>query len=342
MPRRTLAELKASRIATACQLCATDARFLAVLNEAEEMLVEAGAFWGVYGRYRAQVQSSLIVWPREVASILRASLCNTPIRSRSMFWEFLGTGMGLQENLGSNGSCCGGSWLWGSSDLLDRGTLPTQSTISGTTSKLKLYCDLASDVAATHVFMGYDQNGNWIRSIQNGVMSDGEAINPSLTGALSTHLFTSITGVIKPVTNGVSRLYAFDTSTNAQSALAVYEYDVTSPAYRVSRLPMLDNFPSTQTPPVVEIVAKLDFVPMRNDSDFALIGNIPALKNLCMAILDAEKAEATARQSILSAGLAVSKQLLENELLHYAGPSEDRIEVTGIMGPGEQVLENLI
>lgn len=348
MPRRTLADLQNQslcRIPAALKLCGSDPRYLAILNEAEEMLVEAGAYWGIFVRYRAQVASGLLVWPQEIASILSGSVCNSPIKTRSMSWEFMDMGMGLQSPLDTTTgttSCCGGTAGFCSSDLLDRGNIPVSTPITGLVSKLKVYCDLPADNAAICTFMGLDENGNEIR-LAGGSPSDGEIVIPSVGGTLSTKLFSNITGVIKPVTQGPIRLYAYDTLTALQTALAVYDYDVTNPFYRVSYVPSLDNQQPGSTPITVEVLAKLDFMPMRNPTDFALIGNIPALKAMCVAIADAEKTSSPIeKQAIIQGGLALAKMFLNNELMHFNGAPEDHIQVQGITGPSQEVLETFV
>ena len=347
MPRRTLQDLQNSRIPTALKLCGTDPRFVQFLNEALEALIQSGAFWGLFVRYRAQVTNGLLVWPRGIAAILAGAICNNPIKTRSMAWEFVEMGMGIQTSTAAtptgSSNCCGSTCFFSNSDLLDRGNTPVQTPISGPTSKLKLYCDLAVDAAAPVLVLGEDANGNLIRTIQGGVYADGEVIFPSVAGTLSANIFTVVTGVQKGITNGPIRAYAFDTATSLQTAIAVWDYDDPNPLYRVSYIPSLDSQNPSSNPVTVDVLVKLEFVPLRQPTDFALIGNVPALKAMCLALNDAEKeSDPIRRQQVVAGGLQLAKMFLENELRHYGGSPEEILQVQGLSGPTNEVIENFV
>lgn len=346
MPRRTFAELKASRIPTALKLCPTDPRFAQILNEAEEILIEAGNSWGTFARYRCRVSGGLIVTPQQVAAIQFAAVCNTPVKTRSMYWEFREMGMGIQDvppSTTTSGCCGGGGLCFGPSEFVDRGNLPVFNPITGITNKVKLYCDVSLDAGVQATVMGIDENGNWIRTLAGGSYEDGEPIMASQIGTLSTHIFSDITGFVKPVTAGVLRLYAVDTITGLQTLLANYDYETTTPSFRVWYCQALDNPQVAANPVFIDLLVKLDFVPMVNDTDFAMIGNIPALKVMCQAVLDSEKEDdGTKRHQVLLGGLAVAKGFLENELLHYQGAPEELIQMQGVGGPTGELLENFV
>jgi hypothetical protein len=153
-------------------------------------------------------------------------------------------------------------------------------------------------------------------------------------------MFSVITGVQKQVTNGNVRLYELDTATLLQRAVANYEYDETSPSYRVSYIPTLDTDASVDNPQTVEIIAKLDYIPVARDTDYLLIG-LPALKDMCCAIQSAEMEETMkGKVTALSAGLVSAKSWLEAESRHYRGAPQSHLSITGSAGIcGEPALE---
>lgn len=347
--RRTLADFQdptQCRIAPALRLCPTDARYIAVLNEAQERLITQGAFWGLFARYRAVTTDGLLVWPREVASILTIALNKCPLRSRNMFWEFRGLGIGVQTGGACSGSVpCGTSCGSSTSDVLDQGSIPVQTPITGVNSKVKVFRDLAVDEGTPILLLGYDGNGNWIRTIQSGVYEDGEVVLASAAGTLSTNIFSVITGVQKPITSGPIRVYAYDTVLLSLTLMAVYDYDITNPWFRVSIIPSLIGC-TTNTPTcsyTVDIVAKLDFVPVRNPTDFMLISCIPAMKDMCQAIVSAESAPVgTQKDQIIASGMASARASLEMELRHYNGAPEDVLQVNGCAGVTREPIEQVV
>ena len=131
-----------------------------------------------------------MAWPRFVASVLGASVSDVPIKTRDMFFEFVELGLGIQTEDNT------------SLTLLDRGNSPLQSEVVGVDKKIKVYCDLADDANTEVLLLGYDENGNWIRTSQSGSILDGEIVAASVAGTLSTKLFSSVTGVQKEATNG--------------------------------------------------------------------------------------------------------------------------------------------
>jgi hypothetical protein len=316
---RTLLDIKNSRLPEALNMCATDSRFVPLVNEALEWLISQGAFWGLFGRYRFQTTQGLLVFPRQVASVLSVALSNVPIRSRDMFFEFMGSGIGVQ-NAGDCQVC--------SQQLLDRGNTPVFEQISGVVSKVKVYRDLLVDDLTPILILGYDENGNWIRTLQGPSYQDGEIVLASAAGTLSTNIFSVVTGVQKPVTSGYIRLYAYDTVATTQSLMAVYEYDITNPSYRVFYVPWLASAASEDCPIWVDTVVKLAFVPVRVDTDFMMISSIPALKTMCRAVLDADKeGDGQRRNQILMSGLGTAKLILEAELRHERGNPEDVAQI---------------
>jgi hypothetical protein len=160
-----------------------------------------------------------------------------------------------------------------------------------------------------------------------------------VTGYQSANIFTNVTRVIKPVTNGSVRMFERDTVLNVDKPMAIYEPDETTPSYRRSRIPGLDSVggcgdsscPEGFT--TVNVKAKLRFIPVVNDNDWVLIGNLPAIKEMVMSIQKAEKhlwQEATVYE-------ARALTELGKELVDYEGegsiPKYD-VQSTALFGAG--------
>lgn len=283
--RPTLADAKdpSSGISRVLNLDPDDPRYVAYINEAQQRLITRMKSWGTVTRYQICVTNGCLTFPREIAAIEAISVCNSPITIRNGWFEFLENGPGLQgDGSGSCSSCgCG-------MDLIDRGRACLFSDIIGINKTVKVYADVAESATAVILLLGYDENNNWIRtetSPGSGVWQDGEYVSISTTPQTSTHIFTKITGVQKPITQGFVRLYEYDTTLLTQRAIAVYEPDETRPDYRRSVIPGLSQVSggACETKTITANV-KLDFIPARNDTDFLVIGNLPAIKDMCQSI----------------------------------------------------------
>lgn len=322
--RVTLANAKdpMSGIARVLNTAPTDERFTGYVNESLHRLVQTGElFWGTYARYQFCVTDGCLVWPREIAAIEAVALDSSPIVIRNNWFEFIENSFGLAGD--GSGDChsgtCGG-WPYShgcsGSQLYDRGTVPAFADIIGTDKKIKVYCDIAETAGAKILLQGYDENNNWIRTQVSGVWTDGEyVLLNAATPQTSTKFFSSLVAVQKPITNGAVRLYEYDTTLTTQRAIAVYEPSETNPAYRRSLIggfcAPTGDCETTQ----VTVMAKLEFIPASVDTDWLLIGNLPAIKDMCQSI---RKAECNLFDEAVQ-WEARAVQALRRELSHYRG-----------------------
>jgi len=330
--RRTLADAKASRIPAALGMCGTEQRFIDLLNEAQERLLTTGNWWGTFARYRCQASSGVLVWPRGVAAIQAVAVSSQPIRNRDIYFEFLELGPGIQD---SDCSCMEG--------MVDRQNTPVFQQMTGVDSKVKVYSDLTADVGTNVLLLGYDENGEWIRTVQGGVYADGEVVAASAAGTLSTNKFSLITGIQKPVTNGTIRLYSYDTVTTAQYLVVNIQYDDINPSFRTSFIPALTQYASSTNTINVDVAVKLDFIPARKDTDYLIIQCLPALKDMMVAIALSEKEPTVDRKAAaLNAGFATAIPALEFELRHYKGVVADVVQVQGSAGPNMEPIYSIV
>lgn len=324
MPRLTLADVKASRIPAALGMCATDARIPAFVNEAVQRLLPKGHWHGTTQKIRICASEGCITLPAQVATIEKAAICKQPIPVRDQWYEFNESGAGIRDE----DNCF--------SEALYQGRFPTFAEIRGTTKQLRFVCDLSTDVGRTVLALGYDENGNWIRTVQGGTRKDGELITLAQSpGVNSTKSFSSITDLqFADDLDGQVWLYEYNTTTGVQRMIGRYDYWETRPAYARYLFPSIksncdsDGACDEQS---VDIIGKLEFIPVKVDTDYVLIGHIPALKEMCVAINRAENEQDSVKaNTILLAGEAAAVRELNAELSHYLGDGRTiSIEMVG-------------
>lgn len=322
--RITLSDIRNSRIPPSIGLCAEDARVAQIANECVQRLLPKGHWWGATQRFRFCTTDACVTMPRQIASLEGIAICGRPVTLRNQYFEFLETGAGIQGGrfVGESGSCC--NFSCGPSAVIFRGTVATQTDITGTNKKLRAICDLASDVGKEVLFLGFDQDNNWIRSNQGGTIKDGEIVVLSQSpGTDSVNLFSSVTDVQPPDDlDGQWWVYSLNTDDSTLILLSHYQYDETRPVYNRYLMPICprsnSNGDCAQT--LVDAIGKLAYIPMRADTDYCIIGNIPALKAGCEAInLSEHEPDGIKKVAIMEAGMAEAVKLLNEELQANTG-----------------------
>lgn len=351
MARITLGQAKKTRLPQVMGICATEPRFVQWLNEAVQQCLFLGKWVGTYGRYQICACDGCLTWPRQIETIETIAVCDRPIPVRNEWFEFLEQGVGIQQTPGcDNGEGGGGCYGNAGQQLLDRGTACTFNDIVGLNKKVRVYADVAEASGAQILLIGYDENGNWIRTQTSGVWHDGEYVTLSTAPQTSIHFFTKLSSVIKPITNGFIRLYEYNNDLTTQRALAIYEPSEQSPNYRRSLVnalcrggcsnPITDESKCQRS--TITVMAKLAFIPVVEDNDFLLIGNIPALKAMVKAVMYGEQDKPDSIQKAV-AQKALAKQFLQEELDSYQGDGAKislNIETNSGMGVGP--VESLI
>lgn len=337
--RITLADAKNSRLPSQIGACATDQRFLDLLNEAQERLLITGMWWGTVQKWRFCATDGCVALPSQFATLEAVAVCGRPISVRDQFYEFLENGFGIRgptintNTQGTVSPCCGGvSGTCGIQEALYRGHYPIFSDIIPTGKQLQLVCDKLTDVGKTVLCLGYDDNNNWIRTTQNGVVSDGEVVALAQgSGTLSVNNFSVVTDLQPPkptfgqpgALDGQWWLYEYTTATAAQRLIGQYQYFDVRPSFARYFFPAIIPFTTSTgacTQVLVEALVKLEFIPVKNDTDYLIIGSLPALKEAMMALSKAEdEPDALRKVQIVSAGITVAKQILDQQLDHYLG-----------------------
>ena len=330
MTRLTAAEV-IPMLARALNLCETDSRVYDYLNEAQERLITQGAWWGTYARYRCQATDGILVWPREVASVISLAVCNSPVPMRSIFHEFLDFGPGIQDDTS------------GTLEHFDRLNMPVFRQMTGAVSKVKVYNDLVIDNNTPVTILGRDDNGNWVRTLYNGDYIDGEVVLSSQAGTLSTKIYTQIAAVKKGVTSGPILLYASNTVTGQQYEVSKLEHDETCPSYRASYVPYLQQIASLDNKITIDANVKLDLIPARRAEDFLLINCKPALKDMaCACKMADEDPDPIRKTEVIARGIQLAKVSLEAELRHYGNINREVVSIQASGGPTNEPLQSLV
>jgi len=333
MPRTTLLDAKNEGLPSAIGACPGDARFLLRLNTAQRRLLKRGKYWGTFSRYRLCVTEGCITLPPQIAALESIAVCGRPIRLHDQWFEFLENGLGTQQCTTTNGeggcgagSCCAG-------DAKYRGRYPTFADVTGVNKQLLLVCDLNADVGVEVLVLGYDENNNWIRTVQGGVMADGEVIALAQSpGTVSSHIFSIITDIQLPVRDGQCWLYSlappYDPGTSDKVMLGNYQYWETRPSYARYYIGGVlsgsgENGCNLTT---VDVMAKHDFIPVVKDNDYLVIGNLDALEFMIQALEKYRNAESQAQVGEAIAFEKLAENELDKELDHYRGSGV----VTGI------------
>ena len=321
-------DFRASRIPAALGACASDiGTCLSFLNEATQRLLmapEVGdeGWYGSYAKvvFTVQPSSPYIVPPREVARLSALDVCRTPIRVQNEWFEFLDFGPKLQSP-----TACAADQGCAPMQAYERGVVPTPVEMP-VGSKLRVFLNNTADGDGLHrIFIrGTDQNGNAITTIDNGRQVNGffMTLDSAVPFVDSTYVLNTLQDIAKDITLAPVTLYAVNPATGSQTLLATFAPSQTSGSYRryyIGGLP--SRCLDCDSPPTsvqVTGMAKLEFIPLTNDTDFLIIGNLAALKEECMSIrfgeMDGQDAEAKSARHHKNA-----IRLLNGELIHAEG-----------------------
>ena len=295
-------------------MASTDARVVDYINEAQERLMYKGKWPGTYVRYELTESNGAITWPRQLETIEAVAVSGASGKIRDSWYEFLESGPGLLDTANNDAL-----------SLIDRGEAPSFQDILVEEDKEKLLrvkYTSGETATATIILQGYDENGDWVRSVDDGNVIDG--VKVTLTGGAlqsstglyildTTQKFTQLSAVIKDVTTYPVKLFEIESEgTVTERTLGHYEPDETKPHYRRSLIPGL---PDTNTTTTVTVVGKARFIPAINDNDWLFINIKPAIKEMVMSISLAEK-------NMLQESVAFEQRavgMLEDYLMHYIG-----------------------
>jgi len=336
---------RSSALPGAVGICATDiSSVAAIVNEAQERLINDPlapdeGFWGGWARmvFNVQVTNRVgyIVTPQEVARVIVMDVCTKPIKIRNGFYEFLNYGPGLQPKPNGtcqsinppSASCCG---LASPLQAYERETVTTLATQTVSPAILRVYMSDSADLGRGIVIQGDDQNGKVIYGIDTATKQAilGERVSFADPFSDSVNQFASISGIIKDVTVGPVIINQVDPDTGDETYLTTMDPHEVTAQYRKY---LLNNLPvqcCTTSSGIIQVTSmvKLDFIPVKSDSDFLTIQSLPALIEEVQAIkysrMDSEIAAKLEEKHH-----AKALSLLFGQLDHYLGKTQTAISV---------------
>lgn len=340
MPRLTFAQVRSSRFPEVIVKCADDVPAIArAVNECQQRLINCGGetgWWGGWARVIFQISQAdpFITLPREFARAINTDVCKRPIRMQNEFYEFLESGTGLKPGTPCQPWC-------GMLQGYERGVFPTMTDLSGT-QLLRVYLTDVRDVGKRVLIDALDQNGNRIYSTD--ILNQVSGFYLTLDNPFVTSAFTvsAIRSVQKDATYGDILLKQVDPLTGDEVLLSRYAPDELNPAYRRY---YIDHLPQTccpgTVPNTVQVTAlcKYEFLPVVRDTDFLVIGNLPALIEEAKATRFSDM-DVTNSMQLEAKAHAKAIRLLNDELRHYCGEllpalnfapfGNDRLEYAGI------------
>lgn len=307
------------------------------INEAIMTLMPKSEWDGTMCRMRFYIQNGTITMPREVETLIRVNIDDSPVQIFNRWYEFLSYGPGSME---SNSSGC--------ADFIDLGDGYPLHTDPHTARQVLVTAD-AIESNASIVIRGLDENGREV--MVDGIMGEAVLLD-KLMPRYSTKKFSIITHVIKPVTNGYVYLSAYDNNPLARFDIATYHPDETNPCYRRYRVNSICTCQrnatecsccpyrltctaqaavtgNTTCPTTATALVKLRFIPATHDSDVLLIQSLPSLKAMIQAqkYYDAGDAD----KGVKYESMAVSRL---NEQLTSKEPPDNRIDYEPGFGAG--------
>lgn len=291
----TFGELKTSTASDIAGTCSGSAQFAARVNESIRRLMRRGDWLGTVVPIHVCSRAGCVVFPRYVGTVRKINVCKSPIAIKNVWYDFL-------EH--RDRSTWGG-WCGCEARMIGSTEAATFSDIFGDGRFVRAYCTARADVGKTIQLFGEDNHGQPLRTENSdGSYTEGITITFAAPFASTSIYVRRIDRVIKDVTTGDVRLYAYNPVTDILEDLALYSPSETVPSYAKYQL-HAQTWPTTTAPgqntccPSMSVVAlvKLKFIPVQVDSDLVLIQNIDALKDMLQSLRFKENGDyATAAQ----------------------------------------------
>lgn len=260
--------------------------------------------------------------PRGIARFVNMDVCSKPIQLQNQLYEYLWAGVGILPRTvctGTSSSVCVPNLA--TVGIL-RGYYPLNVDVpTANPQTIRAYPTDALDVGKRILIQGYDQNDLKIYGLDGSQQMEGFYLTLGYPFVDSTFTIGSkgIYGIQKDYTYGDVPLQAVDSVTGTVTALARFEPGETRPWYPRYYLDSLPQWCCTgDTTIQVNVLAKRDYYPVAVDTDWILIGNIPALISEAQSVYHDGIQEAAA--SVISAKKHNDAILfLQGELDHQFG-----------------------
>ena len=337
--RLRLYDCRISRLASVIGKCQTDIPEIAnYVNTAQQRLLYAAeaadeSWYGTWAEVRLNVSRAApyITLPREIARLEAVTVCDKPIQVNNQFYEYLQFGNGRMRQHRLNNSKKIRSVYTRNNAVLFTDLMNGPQLIS-------VFASDNADVQGTKrmLVQGLDQNGNQVYTNDGGNTILGEFVTFKMPFVTTQNQFTTITGIQKDVTAGPVQIFQMSPSTGQQILLSTMEPGEQTTDYRRYFFDCLPcgccptpNGPITNNncpPPQVDAIAKLELIPVVNDTDYLLIPNLEAIINECQAIRFSEMDNASSKQQADYHHKAAIR-LLNGQLGHYLGVNQTAVQL---------------
>lgn len=317
--RTTLQDLANSRAPSVLGLCSGDLpRLASYANEAQQVLINAAGETGFNGGwakvlFQLTCDQPYITLPPQFARLINITLCRWGMPLFNVFYEVMEAGIGLQDP-------CTGKYGCGISAAFERDNVSTMVDMPSSGHYVRLYLTDSRDINKRVIFTGArDSNNVGIYTTDIANQIDGFFLTLDQPFVTTPYIVTSFSGVQKDVTYGDVLLFAVNAVSGVETQLARYTPNETRPSYRRYYLqggcPIPANSP-TGTARHVTALAKYEFQPVSQPSDYLLIGCIPALKAQMESIRFSEMDNPQSQAMALLKHRQAMK-LLNQEMQHY-------------------------
>lgn len=285
--RLTVKDIRNSRAPAVLNVPPDDSRIPQWLNGFQERALNRGRWWGTTQLARFCISNGCLTLPREVAVIEQATLNGERLHMGNLWYQMIrphvnhssaGNIVGLPLNSCQSNRCgcgCGCSQM----TMEERSTAASFATTTGTNQKIRVYSNTADN--GKHIIVqGYDKNGIWVRTVIDGLPSDGERLTLTAPFVDSVTIWGSgaPNAVIKDETNYRVLVYSVDATSGAELAIAEYQPTELNPMYRVMKIPGFSqgSCGSGCSTSSLMAVVSLQHIPVKYDTDWLLFTNLMA------------------------------------------------------------------
>jgi hypothetical protein len=336
--RLRLYDCRLSRLPSVVGKCQSDIPEIArYVNTAQQRLLYAveardESWYGTWAEVRLNVSRAApyITLPREIARLEAITVCDRPIPVNNQFYEYLQFGNGRMQRHKLNGQKVRAAYTRNNAVLFTDLTNGPQFINAYPT-------DNADAQGGKRVLLqGLDQNGQPIYTNDGTNTILGEFVTLKMPFVTTVNQFTSITGVQKDVTAGPVQIFQMSPTTSEQILLSTLEPGEQTTEYRRYYFDCLPcgccppaNFPTPNAScpaPQVTAIAKLELIPVVNDTDWLLFQNLEAVIEEAQSVRFSEMdTESSQKQSEIHHKRAI--RLLNGEIGHYLGVNTPAVQV---------------
>lgn len=276
----TFLQLKESSIVDIAGVTPSSPQFRTLANDVIRQLMRRGDWPGAIQPMYLCLKRGCVVWPREVGSIRRMNFCNQAVPVMNDWYSYLPWD-GQRWNYSSPSWFGTTYWpMCGQRALVTGGfRSPVFQDLLGDGRELRAYIETPLDVGKKLTIFGTDNGNQPLTQKGLGSWNAGAEMtlqNPYTTLKVSGSnvLVRNISRVVKEVTNGRVRLYAFNTATSILEEVATYEPSEVNPFFLRQNV----NTSCCSGSEGVLALVKLQFIPVVSDTDYVPIDNLDALK----------------------------------------------------------------